>query len=84
MEYYSEVAFELVKSKYNDLKGNNYFFDDSVEKKELFDILKRENDKANDKFVILFVSKTFAEILIVDFMRLNNMEFNYSDYKNIS
>ena len=44
MEYYSETTFELVKNKYNDLKGNNYFFDDSGEKKELFDILKREND----------------------------------------
>ena len=84
MEYYTEAAFELVKSRYNDLKGKNYFFDDSGEKKELFDIVKRANDKANDKFIILFVSKTFAEILLVDFMKLNNMGFNYFDYKNIS
>lgn len=83
MEYYSETTFELVKNKYNDLKGNNYFFDDSGEKKELFDIIKRANDKANDKFIILFVSKTFAEILLVDFMRFNNIVFNYSDYKHI-
>lgn len=84
MEYYSEAAFELVKSKYNDLKGKNYFFEDSGEKKELFDIIKRANDKANDKFLILFVSKKLEEILIVDFMKHNNIEFNYSDYKNIS
>ena len=83
MEYYSEAAFELVKTSYRDLKGKNFFFDSSGEKRELFDIIKKANDKANDKFLILFVSKKLEEILIVDFMKHNNIEFNYSDYKNI-
>lgn len=64
MQYYSEEAFELVKSRYNDLKGKNCFFDDFGSKKGLLEIIKRANDKENNKFMILFVSKTFDEILI--------------------
>ncbi len=82
-EYYSEKAFSNIVDKYDSLIGEKYFFDNSIEKQELIQIIKIPHNREGDQYFVMFVSKQLKEILIIDFMRYNKLPFDYNDYKGV-
>lgn len=79
MEYYSQIAFDLIREKFIYLKGEELFFDEI--KQKLYDIVKKPSAFGVDKFYIVFVSTNLREVQIKDFLLKNKISFDFEEYR---
>lgn len=86
MEYYTNKAYEKIVNKFSYLEGGEYFFEESSsEKHKVFKIEKQPRDETKDehRVIVSSIVGEIKQVLIVDFMRFNKIDFDYNNYKDL-
>ena len=83
LEYFTENGVNQVIKKYEILMGREFHFDESGTRCRLFDIIKGTSKYAS-AFLILFQSEKNEYVTIFDFMRFNNLEYNFHAFETIT
>jgi len=80
MEYFTKKGVEQVKEKYKSEIGKEFYFNESKIKYKLSFIVEQESRCPNGYNVLFYSDQNvFAEIF--DFMKLNEIKYNFHDFE---
>lgn len=80
MKYFTKKGVNQVKEKYKTEKGKKFYFDDSNVKHKLVNITEQKTNYP-DCFLILFMSDKLLSKIIDEFMKLNDLKYDFNDFE---